>query len=93
MYPVCKIQRRREEGSQVGEQAYQDNRKNAEESSLEPGTSVLCLEPKKKRGLSAVWQGPFVVKKGLGLATYLLDVGNERTRRMRTRCTCLRSAP
>ena len=43
--------------------AYQDNRKKAEESSLEPGTFVLCLEPKKRRGLSAVWQGPFVVKK------------------------------
>ena len=61
--------------------AYQDNRKRAEESLLEPGTSVLCLEPKKRRGLSAVWQGPFVVKKRLGLATYLLDVGSGRTRR------------
>ena len=61
--------------------AYQDSRRRAEESLLDPGTFVLCLEPKKKRGLSEVWQGPFVIKKRLGLATYLLYVGNGRTRR------------
>ena len=36
--------------------AYQDNCKKAEESSLEPATFVLCLEPR---------QGSFVVKKRL----------------------------
>ena len=56
-------------------------KKKAEESTLEPGTHVLCREPKKKRGLSAVWQGPFTIKKRLGLATYLLDVGRGRTKR------------
>lgn len=67
--------------AKLDSKAYQDNRKRAEESVLEPGTFVLCLEPKKRRGLSAMWQGPFVVKKRLGLSTYLLDVGRGQTRR------------
>ena len=67
--------------AKLSSKAYQDQKKKAEESTLEPGTHVLCREPKKKRGLSAVWQGPFTIKKRLGLATYLLDVGRGRTKR------------
>ena len=67
--------------AKLSSKAYQDEKKKAEESTLEPGTHVLCREPKKKRGLSAVWQGPFTIKKRLGLATYLLDVGRGRTKR------------
>ena len=67
--------------AKLSSKAYQDEKKKAEESTLEPGTHVLCREPKKKRGLSAVWQGPFTIKKRLGLATYLLDVGRGWTKR------------
>lgn len=41
----------------------------------------MCLEPKKKRGLSAKWLGPYPILKKLGHLTYLLDVGNKQTRK------------
>ena len=68
---------KRDHEAKLASKAYQDGRKKAEESVLEPGTYVLCLEPKRSRGLSAKWQGPFQVKKRLGLATYLIDVGHK----------------
>ena len=40
---------------------------------MEPGTFVLCLEPKHRKGLSAHWQGPYLIKKRLDLQhTYLM---------------------
>jgi len=71
----------REHQAKLSSKAYQDAKKKARESTLEPGTLVLSREPKKKRGLTAVWQGPYPVKEQRGLATYLLDVGHGRTRR------------
>lgn len=56
--------------------AYHDSRKKAKASTLEPGTSVLCFEPKKKKGLSATWLGPFTITKRLGDLTYLIDMGH-----------------
>ena len=53
---------KRDHEAKLASKAYQDG---AEESVLEPGTYVLCLEPKRSRGLSAKWQGPFQVKKRL----------------------------
>ena len=67
--------------AKLNSKAYQDDKRKAKESILELGTHVLCREPKKKRGLSAAWQGPYLIKKRLGLATYLLDVGHGRTKR------------
>ena len=60
---------------------YQDEKKKAVESTLQPGTFVLCLEPKHKHGLSAKWQGPYSVKRRLGVATYLLDLGHGREKK------------
>ena len=61
--------------------SYQDKKRKAVESPLSPGDYVLCLEPKKKRGLSARWAGPYPVLKKLGNLTYLLDAGKGRTRK------------
>jgi len=55
---------------------YQDTKKKAQESLLEPGSYVLSLEPKKSTGLSAEWQGPFIIKKRSGLTSYTLDIGH-----------------
>ena len=79
--PAQDVAGKRDHEAKLASKAYQDGRKKAEESVLEPGTYVLCLEPKRSRGLSAKWQGPFQVKKRLGLATYLIDVGHNQTRR------------
>ena len=37
-------------------EALKDSRNKAKESLLQPGTSVLCFEPSKKKGLSASWK-------------------------------------
>ena len=60
---------------------YQDHKKKTVEQPLSPGDYVLCLEPKKKKGLSAKWAGPFQILKKLGNLTYLLDTGHGRTRK------------
>lgn len=41
---------------------------------------VLCLEPKTRKGLSAKWQGPYEIKKQVGIATYILNVGHGQTK-------------
>ena len=55
---------------------YHNSRKKAETSILEPGTSVLCFELKKQRGLSATWLGPITITKRLGDLTYMVDMGH-----------------
>ena len=71
--------------------AYQDNCKKAEESSLEPGTFVLCLEP-EKRLVSSVAR-PLCGQEDLAWPpTYWAQVtgGLEGDTGMTSRCTCLR---
>ena len=64
-----------------GNKLYQDRTKKAVEQPLSPGDYVLSLEPKKTKGLSAKWAGPFPILKKLGNLTYLLDTGHGRTRK------------
>lgn len=68
-----------EEQTKAKSKAYKDSRNKAKESVLQPGTSVLCFEPSKKKGLSASWKGPYTVTKRLGQLTYLIDIGGGKT--------------
>lgn len=68
-----------EEDAKAKSKAYKDSRNKAKESLLQPGTSVLCFEPSKKKGLSASWKGPYTVTKRLGQLTYLIDIGGGKT--------------
>ena len=65
-----------EQQAKASSKIYQDSKHKAKTSILKPGTSVLCFEPKKQKGLSATWLGPFPIVKRLGDLTYLVDMGH-----------------
>ena len=65
-----------EERTKKASKDYQDRKNKAKQSILEPGTNVLCFEPKKQKGLSATWLGPFPILRRLGDLTYLVDMGH-----------------
>ena len=65
--------------------SYQDKRRKAVDSPLSPGDYVLCLEPKKKRGLSARWADPYPAT----LPTYWMLGREGRERGITTHSSCV----